>query len=146
MDPFCKHISKRLLSGNAPSHQVNTFTHFEGLIYKHVVDSNKRFLALVIPKSWHFTVLIEAHDKLGHQGINRTYHLVKWQYYWKGMSKDIHKYINNCALCKREKLKIQVYPLQMTDIPDKPFDKNSHRPGISSQHLCIRKSAYTIYH
>ena len=80
-------------------------------------------MALVIPKSWHFTVVIEVHYKLGHQGINRTYHLVKHQYYWKGMNKDIHKYINNCALCKREKARTQVYPHQMTDIPDRPFDK-----------------------
>ena len=39
------------------------------------------------------------------------------------MNKDIHKYITNCALCKREKARTQVYPLQMTDIPDRPFDK-----------------------
>ena len=87
------------------------------------MDSDQRFLALVLPKSWHFTVCIEAHDKLGHQGVNRTYHLVRCQYFWKDMSKDIHKYINNCALCKREQAKTQVYPLQMTDIRDKPFDK-----------------------
>ena len=87
------------------------------------MDSNQRFVALVIPKSWHFTVLIEALDKLGHQGVNRTYHLVKHLYYWKGISKDIHKYINNCALCKREKAKTQVFPLQVTDIPDRPFSK-----------------------
>ena len=54
-----------------------------------MMDSNQRFLALVIPISWHFTVLMEAHDKVGHQGINRTYHLVKCQYNWKGMNKDI---------------------------------------------------------
>ena len=39
------------------------------------------------------------------------------------MNKDIHKYINNYAMCKREKAKTQVYPLQMTDIADRPFDK-----------------------
>ena len=39
------------------------------------------------------------------------------------MNKDICKYINNCALCKREKARTQVYPLQMKDIPDKPFNK-----------------------
>ena len=66
MNPFCKHISKRLLSGKVPSHKVNTFSHIKGLIYKCVMDSNQRFLALVIPKAWHFTVLIEAHKKLGH--------------------------------------------------------------------------------
>ena len=39
------------------------------------------------------------------------------------MKKDIHKYIANCTLCKREKAKMQMYPLQMMDIPDWPFDK-----------------------
>ena len=39
------------------------------------------------------------------------------------MSKDTCKYINNYASCKREKARTQVYPLQMTDIPDKPFNK-----------------------
>ena len=42
-------ISKRLLSGKAPSHEVNIFKHIKGLIYKHLMDSNHRFLALVIP-------------------------------------------------------------------------------------------------
>ena len=69
---LCKHISKRLLSGKAPFHEVDTFMYIKVSIYKYVMDSNQRFLALVIPKSWHFTVLVEAHDKLGHQGVNRT--------------------------------------------------------------------------
>ena len=123
MVPFCKCISKRLLSGKAPSHRVDTFTHIKGLLYKHVMDSNKKFLALVIPKYWHFRVLVETHDKLGHQRVNRTYHVIKCQYYWKGMNKNIHKYINNCKLCKREKKRTQVYSLQMTDEPDKPLTK-----------------------
>ena len=67
-DPFCKHISKCLLNGKAPHHESNTFTHVKGLLYKHVSDAGKQFLALVIPKSWKFTILVEAHDKLGHQG------------------------------------------------------------------------------
>ena len=66
---------------------------------------------LVILKSWCFKVLVEAHDKLGHQGVIRTYHLIKQQYYWKGMHNDICKYIANCTLCSKEKEKTQMYPL-----------------------------------
>ena len=66
---------------------------------------------------------MEAHDKLGHQGNTCTYCLIKHQYYWKGMNKDIHKYIANCALCHREKANIQNYPLQMMEIPNRPFNK-----------------------
>ena len=50
-DPFCKHISKRILNGKAPHHEVDTFTHVKGLLYKHVLDAGKQFLTLVIPKS-----------------------------------------------------------------------------------------------
>ena len=86
---FCKHISRRLLNGKAPDHEFDTFTHVKGLLYKHITDAGKKFLALVIPKSWKYTVLVETHDKLGHQGNSHTYCLIKHQYYWKGMNKDI---------------------------------------------------------
>ena len=39
------------------------------------------------------------------------------------MNKDIWKYIANCVLCQWEKAKVQQYPLQMTEILDRPFDK-----------------------
>ena len=39
------------------------------------------------------------------------------------MNKDIRKYIAQCVLCHRVKTKVQVYPLQMTEIPEHPFNK-----------------------
>ena len=47
-----------------PSMRPNLFTHIKGLLYKHITDSGQKFLALVIPKSWKYIVLVEAHDKL----------------------------------------------------------------------------------
>ena len=91
--------------------------------YTNVMDAGKKLLTLAIPKSWKYTVLVEAHNKLGHQGNSHTYCLIKCQYYWKGMNKDIRKYIANCVLCRQEKAKVQQYPLQTTKIPDRPFDK-----------------------
>ena len=98
--------------------------HLETDLFIHVfTDSNQKFLALVIPKSWKYTVLVEDHDKLSHQGTIGTYCLIKHQYYRKGMNKDIRKYIANCTLCHREKAKVQAYPLQITEALDRPFDK-----------------------
>ena len=77
MDACCKHISKHLSNGKAPRHKADLFLHIKGLLYKHVTDSNQKFLALVIPKPWKYTVLVEAHDKLGHQGATHTYCLIK---------------------------------------------------------------------
>ena len=122
-DPFCKCISKCLLNSKAPQHETYIFTHIKGLLYKHVMDSGKQFLALFILKSWKYTVLVEAHNKLGHQGNSFTYCVIKRQYYWKGMNKDIRKYIANCVLCQWEKAKVQHYPLQMMEIPDRLFNK-----------------------
>ena len=84
---------------------MDLFTHVRVLLYKHVTDSGQKFLALVIPKSWKYTVLVEVHNKLGHQGNTHAYCLIKCQYYWKGMNKDIRKYIANGTLCHREKAK-----------------------------------------
>ena len=112
--PFCKCISKCLSNGKAPKHEGDLFLHVKGLLYKHITDSQQKFLALVIPKAWKYTVLVEPHDKLGHQEATHTYCLIKWQYYWKGMNKDIRKYIAHCTLCHGEKAKVQTYPLQMT--------------------------------
>ena len=88
-DHFCKYISKCLSHGRALKHEVDLFLHVKGLLYKHVMDSNQKCLALVISNSWKYTVLVEAHDKLGHQGATHTYCLIKHQYYWKGMNKVI---------------------------------------------------------
>ena len=60
--------------------------------YKHITDAGKKFLALVIPKSWKYTVLMEADDKLGHQGISHTYYLIKCQYHWE---RDEQGYLEN---------------------------------------------------
>ena len=76
-DLFCKCISKRLLTGKAPHYEFDTFTHVKGLLYKHVTDTGKKIHTLVIPKSWKYTVLVEVHDKLGHQGNSCTYCLIK---------------------------------------------------------------------
>ena len=98
-DPFCKRIMKRLLNKTAPKHEVDTFFIHNGLLYRYASDHSKDFCALVIPKAWRYTILIETHDKMGHQGNNRTYSLIKRQYYWKGMAKDVKDYIQRCPAC-----------------------------------------------
>ena len=139
---LCKNTSK-WLNGNAPHHDANTFTHINDLLYKHAMDTTQKFLVLFTPKSGCFILHINMQDKSGYQNINRTYNLIKWQYYWKGMNKDICKYIANCMVYKREKANIQMYPLQITHIPDQ---QNSHRSHHRLQCLHIRKPTHSNYH
>ena len=76
-DPFCKHIMKRLLNRTAPKHELKTFFIHNGLLYRYASDHSKDFCTLVIPKAWRYTILVETHDKMGHQGNNQTYSLIK---------------------------------------------------------------------
>ena len=76
-DPFCKRIMKRLLNKTAPKHELDTFFIHNGLLYRYASDYAKDFCALVIPKAWRYTISVETHDKMGHQGNNRTYSLIK---------------------------------------------------------------------
>ena len=103
MDPFCKRIMKRLLNKTAPKHELDTFFIHNGLLYRYASDHSKDFCTLVIPKAWRYTILVETHDKMGHQGNNRTYSLIKQQYYWKGMAKEVKDYIQRWLACRQEK-------------------------------------------
>ena len=76
-DPFCKHIVKQLLNKTAPEHELKTFFIHNGLLYRYASDHSKDFCALVIPKAWRYTIPVETHDKMGHQGNNQTYSLIK---------------------------------------------------------------------
>ena len=68
-DPFCKCISRRLLSGKAPHHEFDTFAHVKGLLYKHIMDAGKKFLALVIAKSWKWNLRTNWVTKVIHAHI-----------------------------------------------------------------------------
>ena len=61
-DPFCRCIMKRLLNKTAPEHELKTFFIHNGLLYWYASDHSKDFCALVIPKSWKYTILVETHD------------------------------------------------------------------------------------
>ncbi len=44
-------------------------------------------------------ILGELHDKLGHQGMERTSALCRKRVYWVGMSKDIEDWCRKCERC-----------------------------------------------
>lgn len=59
----------------------------------------------------------------GHMGRRKLYEKLRGKFYWKGMSKDVTKFINACKTChlSKPKHKIKV-PMTITDTPQKPFD------------------------
>ena len=96
-----------------------------GLLYHLNGEHGKEFQATIVPKSLIKAVLQQMHDHFGHFGIGKIYSLVKRYYYWPKMIKHIQAHVDSCSLCRKEKLQIEKYQLQTTEIPKKPFAKIS---------------------
>lgn len=59
----------------------------------------------------------------GHCGQKRLLKKLRVQYRWKGMSKDVARYVKKCMKCQVNKKKsTHVEPMVITPTPQKPFD------------------------
>ncbi len=71
---------------------------------------------LVVPQTLKHDVMLSYHDALmaGHQGFDRTYHLIRLKYFWKGMYAEIKEYVSSCHKCQVNKRTAhpQNYPLK----------------------------------
>ena len=66
------------------------------------------FYPIVLPRMLKGHVLELAHNKFGHNGISRTYAIIKHLYYLKGMKTSIVKHVKSCDIC--QKCNLQVVP------------------------------------
>ena len=105
--------------------KLDTFTHYNGLLYKHAMDAIQKFLVLVIPKSSHFKVLTEAHNKLGHQGVTECITSLYNSPAERGWTRTFANTLLIVPCARGKKAKMKMYPLQMMAIPDWSFDKTA---------------------
>ncbi len=54
---------------------------------------------LLVPNVLRVIVLQAVHDQWGHQGVGRTYGLLKARCFWPGMSRHIRDYVRKCFHC-----------------------------------------------
>ena len=82
----------------------------ENDILRHRLILNEQtFYPIVLPHMLIGHVLELAHNKLGHNGISRTYAKLKRLYYWKDMKASITKHIKNCDICQNCNLQVVPY-------------------------------------
>jgi transposase InsO family protein len=60
---------------------------------------------LVVPAKLTRSVIEMHHDKVfaGHQGVKRTRELIKLNYFWPSMDRDVDTYVEECESCARLK-------------------------------------------
>ena len=123
-DKFCKNILNMLTSNKL---QNKNPYYVESRILKRYIDDNKqRFEVIILPQTLTQPALQLAHEGLGHNGIPRTYALLRHQYYWKGLKPSVTKHVKQCTLCQKHnkqvvkynKLHFEASPAPVKFIPD----------------------------
>ncbi|GMF43589.1 unnamed protein product [Phytophthora fragariaefolia] len=89
----------------------------DGLVYyqgqrrrRAELDSADISLRLVVPTTMVDEVLHSCDNSIegGHQGIVRTFHRVKAEFYWVGLYADVSKHVQTCEDCSTSKSKPQL--------------------------------------
>jgi transposase InsO family protein len=72
----------------------------QGVLYRTVRDpQDGPTKQVVLPSSLRPQVLQELHDRLGHQGLDRTLAMLRQRVYWPGITKDVEHYVKQCERC-----------------------------------------------
>lgn len=99
------------------------FTVVEGtLLYKgRILIPSKSHIAVTLLKEYHSTAMG------GHSGELKTYLRLAAEWYWKGMRKDVAKYVQMCQVCQQQKAstKSPVGLIQPLPIPLQVWDEIS---------------------
>ena len=97
-DKFCKNLLNQLESGKLSSY--NPYYVEEGILKRYVDDKKQRFEVIVLPRDFIGVALQLAHEGMGHNGVPRTYTLLRRLYYWKGLKPMVKSHVKACKLCQ----------------------------------------------
>ncbi|KAK7468169.1 hypothetical protein BaRGS_00036582, partial [Batillaria attramentaria] len=134
-----------------------------GLLYRRVtLPQQDTVLQLVLPSSLRPDVIQALHDRMGHQGVERTLELLRSRVYWPGMHADVKDYVaacERCAMGRRQRLNLPSGHLlilveqwfQRYGVPQRIHsDQGRNFESQVVQQLCqlynIKKTRTTPYH
>ncbi|UYV68920.1 K02A2.6-like [Cordylochernes scorpioides] len=86
--------------------------------------TRKGVTKIIIPETLQHSLMNKVHQKYNHPGISQMTRIITTQYYWKGISKSIEKFVRSCHTCqiiKRPKGK-PYGALGQIPPPQQPFD------------------------
>ena len=88
----------------------------------HLQVDGQVFYPIALPRMLIGHVLELAHNKLGHNGISRTYAMLKHLYYLKGMKASIFKHVKCCDICQKHNFQIVPYAKLHLDTATFPME------------------------
>ena len=120
-DPYCKEIMDEISTDT----RSKFFISDDGLLY---AGPNLENGKLVVPHNLIQPIIEMHHDKVfaGHQGVKRTRDLIKLNYFWPNMDRDVETYVRQCESCA--KFKVGRHPTApLGELPEttSPFEMTS---------------------
>ena len=100
-------------------------TMVKGLLYRKIKESRtgRTIYQLLVPENLRQQILESVHNKLGHQGAERTEMILRERCFWPRMSKSIADWIGNCERCRLAKSPhVKVRTPMQSIIADEPLD------------------------
>ncbi|UYV75008.1 hypothetical protein LAZ67_12002074 [Cordylochernes scorpioides] len=76
---------------------------------------------IVVPPSLRPTILRVDHQKFNHPGISQLTRIISTQYFWSGMSIDIHAFVKNCNICQMSKTPKGLKYGELGELPESPL-------------------------
>jgi transposase InsO family protein len=77
-------------------------------------NGTKPPLLVVMDPEHKYSILLHAHEKLGHKGVFAVQTVIQARFFWINMRKDIHHHIKSCHECQIRSLKRQEIPLTVS--------------------------------
>ena len=72
----------------------------DGVLCRHVNDPiHGEIFQYLLPECLHSQVLEGAHEGWGHQGVTRTFSLLRRRVYWPRMATSVHSHVSRCTQC-----------------------------------------------
>lgn len=69
-------------------------------------------------------VVVEIHNGT-HEGVQKTLHRIRKDFYWKGMTTIVQKFISACTVCQCNKTK-HLHPASLLQLLDIPYQIRSN--------------------
>lgn len=108
---------------NIMKKNFNHFKSIRGILYRQIKDGDKEVTQLVLPDIYEKQVLKGMHNDVDHPERDRTISVLRFRFYWPGITVDIENWVNSCERCLRRKTSTHIraplvnftttYPLEL---------------------------------
>lgn len=113
-DEFCELVRSRIRRVTEEGASED-FQETNGLLFRRDPKVRNEWV-LYIPKDAQRRVMHLVHDEGGHPGVYKTTEMLKSLVYWRGLSRDVKRYVKTCDLCQKCKFPNLTYQAQYQSI------------------------------